>query len=486
MPRGDSAVTRRTLIGAAAATGAGAATPAAFAGGASPRRARKVDVVIVGAGLSGLVAARKLKRAGRSFVVLEASDRTGGRILNLPTGPGRNQVTEAGGEWVATRQHSILELCDELGVSRFKTYNEGETTYFDGSAHRYSGPFPPVSPAAKASLADALGELTAMAAEVPIEAPHEAPRAVEWDGQTVASWLAANVSEPEARALLEVAAGGPVGGTAQGMSLLHYLFIAAANGSPLELVTVDGGALEFRLNGGSGLLVKRVAKKVGAVNIMLGSPVHRITQRRGGVLVESAAGAFRAASVIVATAPATAALIDYDPPLGAARAQFFQRGAMGWLIKCFAVYPEPFWRSQGLNGMATSTVPPLDGIFDNSPANGSVGCLYGLIAGYNARIWSQRSLANRRKAVLGVFTACFGPQAASPTRYLEHDWAQEPYIRGGAAMALPPSVLTQFPSVLRSPVGHIHWASTETATYSYGDMDGAILAGERAADEVLA
>jgi len=476
---------RRTFIAGAAAGTVALAAPASAPAAARRRRRRRVDVVVVGGGLSGLSAARTLQDAGRSVVVLEANDRLGGRVLNLPTGPRPNQVTEAGGEWVATRQQRILELCRELGITTFSTYQQGQTIYFDGAAHPFEGLALPIPEPALAELLHAFSTLGTMASQVPVEAPETAPQAAAWDATTVATWIEANATTPEARALLDVAVGGPIGGTAQGTSLLHYLFVARTNGTPIELVTVKGGALEFRINGGSGLIVRRLAEKVGADHIRRATAVRRLQQSGGRVDAVTDRGTWSAAHAIVAVGPPTAGLMDFDPPLDPDRAQFFQRAPMGWLIKCFAVYPEPFWRGEGLTGIVNSVVPPLDGVFDNSPEDASVGCLYGLIAGYNARIWSQRPAAERRAAVIDTFTKCFGPRAAHPSKYLEHDWAKEPWIRGGAAMALPPSVLTQFPGILRRPAGRIHWASTETATESCGDMDGAILAGERAAGEIL-
>jgi monoamine oxidase len=73
--------------------------------------ALEVDVVVIGAGLAGLVAARDLQRAGRSVVVLEARDRVGGRTLNQELGGGK--VVEAGGQWIGPTQDRLAALADE-------------------------------------------------------------------------------------------------------------------------------------------------------------------------------------------------------------------------------------------------------------------------------------------------------------------------------------------------------------------------------------
>ena len=79
-----------------------------------------VDVVVVGAGLAGLVAARELEAKGLSVIVCEARNRVGGRLLNEPL-PFGDQVTEVGGEWVGPTQFKINALADELGLERHAT-----------------------------------------------------------------------------------------------------------------------------------------------------------------------------------------------------------------------------------------------------------------------------------------------------------------------------------------------------------------------------
>src|SRR3954451_22079405 len=92
-------LTRRKLLGTAALGTAATALPATPALGASHVKA---DVAVVGAGLAGLSAARELVKRGRSFVVLEARARVGGRTFTpeLPDG----QASEAGGEYVGPTQ----------------------------------------------------------------------------------------------------------------------------------------------------------------------------------------------------------------------------------------------------------------------------------------------------------------------------------------------------------------------------------------------
>jgi monoamine oxidase len=111
------------------------------------RRVRTYDVVVVGAGFAGLVAARDLMRAGRSVMVLEARDRVGGRSFSRAI-PGASDVANMGATFVGPGQDRIINLAKELGFSLFPTYNTGQNVvYFNGQRQTYEGAVPPVSPA---------------------------------------------------------------------------------------------------------------------------------------------------------------------------------------------------------------------------------------------------------------------------------------------------------------------------------------------------
>ena len=149
----------------------------------------------------------------------------------------------------------------------------------------------------------------------------------------------------------------------------------------------------------------------------------------------------------------------------------------------------PFWRDQGLSGQALTDLPGAPFVIDNSPPDGSLGILLTFIgtAGSGAGLtWSDAVLddpAVRPAAFLDALTTLFGPKAARPVLYLEKDWVHEPWING-CVSARVPGLLTQYTNAVSEPVGLIHWAGTETATVFEGYMDGAVRAGERAANEV--
>jgi monoamine oxidase len=158
----------------------------------------------------------------------------------------------------------------------------------------------------------------------------------------------------------------------------------------------------------------------------------------------------------------------------------------GSVIKCHAVYDEPFWRAEGLTGQATADRGAVRVVFDNSPPSGSPGVLLAFLEGANARALGRVRADERRAAVLESLATFFGPRAQAPTAFVERDWSAEEWTRGCYGAHFPTGVWTQFGSALRAPIGRIHWAGAETATVWSGYMDGAVQSGERAAAEVLA
>jgi monoamine oxidase len=179
--------------------------------------------------------------------------------------------------------------------------------------------------------------------------------------------------------------------------------------------------------------------------------------------------------------------IEWTPLLPAEHDALRRRMVLGTLAKCEAIYSEPFWRKDGLNGQALklgdAAVPAM---FDNTPPDGSPGVLMGFMGGRSWRRYQTASAADRRDAVLSDFAQAFGPKALKPVDYFEQDWVEERWTRGAPTSVLGPGTLVGFGPKLVEPVGAVHWAGTETAGYWNGYMDGAISSGERAAAEVLA
>jgi monoamine oxidase len=160
---------------------------------------------------------------------------------------------------------------------------------------------------------------------------------------------------------------------------------------------------------------------------------------------------------------------------------------MGALMKVEAVYPTPFWQAKRLTGQFVTVGGPVCYAFDNSPPDGSPGVLAGFVGGSQNHVWGPKSRAERRAAVLAQFARIFrDDRFLSPSDYFDMDWTREPWSRGGPTAIAGPGTLTAFGHAIRTPIGRIHWAGTETSDYWQGYMDGAVRSGERAAAEVRA
>jgi monoamine oxidase len=494
----DNRFTRRTAIAGAAAAAALAQVEVADAAKRKkhkrrkPKPPRRADVIVVGAGLSGLTAARQIAFKGKSVIVLEARNRVGGRMLNHDIGGGH--VTELGAQFVGPTQDHIIGLADQLKVDRFDTYDTGLNVYYtNGSRQTFSDTLPtgaaPAQVAPEAALA--VAQLDQMSTQVPVDAPWESSNAVDWDSQTLYTWLKNNTFSQQFMGVAEAATQAIFGAEPREISLLYTLFYIAASGNESNPGTFErnfntrGGGQAQRFVGGSQLVPLKMAQALGR-RVRLNSPVRRIVQTRTGVRVDTDKLSYSGKQVIVAVPPPIAGRIIYEPGLSALRDQLTQRMPMGSLMKAEAVYDKPFWRDQGYTGQAISDVGPIKATFDNSPPDGSVGVLMGFIGGTEARQLTQKSPADQQAAALQSFANYFGDQAKSPKDYVQFNWTTERWNRGCPVSVLAPGTLLDFGEAIRRPEGRIHWAGTETATYWNGYMDGAVRAGERAAAEALA
>jgi monoamine oxidase len=446
--------------------------------------AEAADVLVVGAGLAGLVAARDLQAAGRTVLLLEARDRVGGRIVNEEIGAGK--VVEMGGQWAGPTQDRLLDLAADLNIATFPTYDTGKKVlHFNGRRGTYAGAIPRLSPLVLADVGRAQARLEALARKVPTDAPWTVAGAEKLDGQTFESWARRNTASRSARMLLTLAAEAVFAAEPGDLSLLHVLFYSHSGGSFQRLIETTGGAQRDRFVGGSAVIADRLAAALGSV-VRLEAPVSRIEVRGDKVTATTPAGQFEARQVIVTAPPLLAGRIDYEPALPSSREQLTQRTPMGSVIKCQVVYDEPFWRRLGLSGQATGDGTGSRVVFDNSPPDGSPGVLLAFLEGDEARRLGREPLPVRRQAVLDSLVRYFGPTAGTPELYLERDWQQEKWSGGCYGTLFGPNIWTRYGHALRQRIGPIHWAGTETATVWAGYMEGAIRSGADAAQAVLA
>ena len=443
------------------------------------------DVIIIGAGVSGLTAALDVEEAGRRAIVVEARDRVGGRTWS---GALEGAEIDWGGQWIGEGQPRVYALVKKLGLRTFPTYDRGRKVLeMRGRISTYSGTIPRMMPWKLAQVQAAIWTIDAWAKRLDPAEPWAHPRAARWDSTTLDAMRRTIMWSPDARAAMDAAMRTIFGAEPSELSLLHTLAYVRSAGSLEKLISTEGGFQHDRIAGGAQSIALSLATKLGADRVVLGAPVASVAQDAEGVTVTSTSGkTWRARRAIVAVPLPLSARIAFTPRLPALREQLFQRTPMGAAVKCFARYERPFWRDRGLSGEAASGDGPIAVTFDQSSEDGSKACLLAFVGGRFARTWHTIPAQERRQAVIDKLAAYFGDEAKKPIAYAEIDWAEERWSGGGPVALFPPGTLSVHGPALRAPVGRLHWAGTEAARQCTGFIEGAVESGQRAAAEVLA
>lgn len=445
-----------------------------------------IDVAVVGAGLSGLVSAYRLHRAGAEVVVLEAKNRVGGRLLTSASGAGVR--VDSGGSWVGPSHEAVLALLDELAIDLVPQFTDGENLLrVRGRIHRYKGDVPRLRPHELLDLACAHWAIDRMANRLGAP-PWPDAFAARLDERSLGAWLRRRVRTAAARLILEVATAASFGCRPEELSLLAFVAHVRGCGGFADLIGTSDGALANRIEGGAAALPARLAECLGD-RVRLDHPVTEIRRSADQTtLVSPAHPPVHARRVVVAVDPATASSIGHHPSLPVERDVLQRRWQMGTGIKAHVIYERPWWRDRGLTGASVADTGSVRLTFDVSPAGSGPGVLMtflGLAATDDPQLLEPASATRRRQCVLDDLTRLFGPEARLAQDYVEQDWTSEPW-QNGCVPRVPTGVLrTGYPWLTR-PAGAVHWAGAESSHLGEGHMDGAVRAGQRAADEVLA
>jgi monoamine oxidase len=448
-------------------------------------KSRHHDVVVVGAGFAGLMAARRLVEQGTDAVVIEASDRVGGRVRNVDIGPGGMQ--EIGGEWLAVDHAAMRALVTELGLDLFKSHHVGRHSYIgpDGMLRTHTDDAPPEADGGSSPLADAMARFDAVVSQVDVDAPWASPIAAELDRISLEHWLCESIADDDSRTALRMMIGSFLATSTSSVSMLHAAFMTTSGGGGIGQLWAPAMTLTDRVEGGSQAIANVMARDLGD-RVFLNEPVRGCNvQADGTVLIETQHRQITASRVVLALPPAMLNRIQFSPVLPGWRTQLNQRVPMGSVVKCIAVYPTPFWRDAGLSGQGAAPHEIVTEVFDNSPSDGRVGALTTFITGELALRIGPMTPEERRDLVLAGFAKFFGPQALDATQFHECVWTDEPWVQGGYQGNPTIGTLSTLGAQIRSAIPPFHFAGTETSSHGYGHMEGAIRSGQRVADEIL-
>lgn len=435
-----------------------------------------IDVVVIGAGLAGLSAARRLKARGASVTVLEARPRIGGRVLTerLRTG----HVVDHGAQFLCDAHKRVSALVDEVGLTRIAPFKAGQYAYIG-------------SPSAKPALAHAgdlplsfLAKLDALQAYWRQERYQRSAAGAKracWDNRSAAKFLRKLTFTDEAYRFLAGHLEGEFCAPLDTFSALELIEQAASVGGRQG----EADSAQWFLAEGTGPLTDHLAGTLG-VSLVLNAPVTRVQQEARSVTVHSTGTTYRARQLIVTAPPQLYGAIGGLPFLPENRQQVINGFRLGSVIKTVIVFAKPWWRARGLSGSILSPGAVCNAGLDASPPNGQVGILVLFSTSISGRRLGQTaSEPERIVRVLEWLRSVTESAVPAPIAARSTDWTADPWSLGGYASRRGLGGWAAAPDLF-APVGNIHFAGTETATEWRSFMEGALQSGESAADAVCA
>ncbi|WP_408897181.1 flavin monoamine oxidase family protein [Nocardioides sp. R1-1] len=445
------------------------------------------DVIVVGAGVTGLTAAWRLAEAGRDVLVLEARDRVGGRLrTDTADAAGAPASFEIGGQWVSPDQDALLGLLDELGLATYPRHREGDSVYVgrDGVARRFAEDLP-VPAATAAAITELTKRLDALAAAMDPARPWELPDAGHLDGISLRSWLEEQCDDAEARDNIALYLGpAMLTKPAHAFSALQAVQMAASAGSFSNLLDADV-ILDRRVVGGLQSVPLELARRLGD-RVRLGQDVTRVEWSDGGVVVHVGDVRYAARRLVLAVPPTVVRRVRFDPELPAEHRIAREHQSFGLVVKVQAMYSTPFWREAGLDGTAFGPYELVHEAYDNTPEGESRGVLVGFVSDVNADAVGALDAEERRTRVLDSLAVYYGEPARHPLAYVESDWQHQELTGGAYGTSFDLGGLTRWGQVLRQPVGPIEFGSSDVAGLGFQHVDGAVRVGTDLAEGIVA
>jgi monoamine oxidase len=442
------------------------------------------QVIIIGAGFSGIAAAKKLHEAGISFLVLEARERLGGRVYTKQIK--EDLYLDFGGQWIGPSQDRMYALCEEFGIPYFETYDQGYNLLdLNQSIKKFKGLIPKMDILSLINLDHVLKKLERLAKDILIESPWQHPKAMAFDSISLAAFIASNCLTGSCKKVVTLALETVFAAELNEVSLLHALFYFKSGRDLNTLINIKNGAQLHRIEGGMQGVVEAMAKPF-LDKIMFRQAVQQIATEGEKKKVSGEGFSFTAEKIIMAIPPTLAAKINFQPMLSPEKRQVMDRIAMGQVGKCFMVYEKPFWREVGFSGQAfADDQSPYQSMFDASPKDANYGIILGFTIGNRAKLFFENDKESRKAIMLDKLTSYFGTEAKSPLLYEDFSMTDEAWSRGCYAGLYPTGTWTGFQDAYVKTENDIYWAGTEASKVWFGYIEGAVRAGEKAAENIL-
>jgi len=452
-----------------------------------------VDVVVVGAGLSGLQAAVDLQKAGLKVKVLEARDRVGGKTWSRPA---RGSTCDVGAAWINdTNQSKMYALAKRYSLDLIVQNIEGKIIVDDGVGKHRTHPYGQLIPGPddKDDIEEAIrirNVFEETCQQIDIRSPVASAKKLrhDLDDITFEEWIRSLGCRQDAVNALAIGTRAMLGVEPSEMSALYFLDYCKSGGGYM-LMRSDGqnGGQYLRIAQGTQSFSYGLASELAPGSLVFQSPVRSIEQQAGRLRVVSARGIFEATRVVVSVPTPLYREIEFKPALPPEKLELSKSTKLGDYCKMIVFYGRPWWREYGLCGLSQSCQGPFAVTRDTSVDNDGHFSLTCFVVGQPAREWMHLALADRKATVLAQIARLFGPFAKveDPIDIVEQIWKNEQWSQGCPCPVMSPGMLSKYEEVLRAPTGQIHFVGTETAFEWKGYMEGAVRSGERGAMEVL-
>ncbi|OAA60329.1 Amine oxidase [Niveomyces insectorum RCEF 264] len=459
------------------------------------------DVIVVGAGLSGLQTAYDLQKAGLRTIVLEARDRVGGKTWTVPTANGKGSI-DLGGAWINdTNQSKMWALAQKFGMDYIVQTTEGDCTLQDHGRFPF-GELPPFETEEERQNFAKFRDLVEEKCQtIDIEKPwigdgkyYDSMTFDEFAKKSGATGKTVEYANLWVRAMI-----GIDGTEISALYFLHY----CRSGGGFKLMRSDAkhGGQHLRSKTGSQPYSEGLAALLTPGSVLLSTPVTGIRQAGKASIVTTANGlTLRSKKVVVSVPTPLYRDITFSPPLSGDKLKLVSSTRLGYFAKVILVYSAPWWTAAGLAGLAHSFNTTEDGkspngsgpitlIRDTSDPEAGVYALTCFTLANAGREWSKLPAAQRRSEVLAQVVQMYAgvdPELIyAPVEVFEMEWAKEEYSKGCPCPVTAPGILSTVGYTLREPFGNIHFVGTETSVVWKGYMEGAVRSGERGAAEVI-